>query len=210
MHLSSQFFLNLAPLVQPMTGIIGALIAFMLFRLSRQQYRDGTNRTYKDLHEGFYNDVVLAKVRKYLACGQSYAPVQEILQKRQQIFFGDLPENSLTPEEYDVLEEIDRFLNFLVRISAVAPQFKNIHASWREHLLDYWVRRMQEDDREHFRWYANQFFPWVIKDYDGHTPVKGGIASRAASKNQPPISQNTVAKEEPPEPEITVGHNLPS
>jgi len=228
MPLSLQILLAVVASVQALVAIASASIALMLYRLYRQQRHDGINRTYKDLHEGFFNDANLAKVRKYLACGQSYAPVQSVLKKRQQIllrdslrdlledgmtpkerdslhnllhrfpkdiltfekrdllcgfakdgmtpeqkillrdFLRNLTEDSLTPEEYDILEEIDRFLNFLVRVSAVGPQFEHVHASWREHLLDYWVRRMQKVDRKDFRWYADQFFPWVIKDHNEH------------------------------------------
>jgi hypothetical protein len=67
---------DLIPLLTSITGtvtsIAGAVIAWMLYRLNKNQQKDSWLKVYKEVHEAFWNDPMMAEVRSWVACEQAY------------------------------------------------------------------------------------------------------------------------------------------
>lgn len=150
---------SLSQILQWLPGVMGALIAWLGYKLSRQQSRESWLRTYKDLHEAFWSDPDFREIRAWLACDAAYSRLCPILSKRRQIDEGVQPALSLTEDEYAQLERLDRFLNFLMRVVVVNPEFKRQKSLWTKLYFDYWLAQFGRATRSELTWYLQRFYP---------------------------------------------------
>jgi hypothetical protein len=143
-------------LVVGFAGIANVVIAYFVLRLRSQQARESWLRTYKDLHESFWSEPDFREVRTWLACNQSYAHVQYVFERRRLL---DDTIDSVSEEEYPVLEKLDRFLNFLRRVTVIDPEFKERRCGlWKDLYFEYWLRQFDDPLRSDMRWYLIRFY----------------------------------------------------
>jgi hypothetical protein len=145
---------------QVFISIIGVVIAWLLYRMNVQQQRDAWLRTFKEMHEAFWNDLDMAEVRAWLACQTVYLEIEPILAKRKAI--DEAPEDAthLTKDEYVVLEKLDKFFNLMHRTVAVINRVKVGHYMdlWQRFYVQYWLSLVDVPDRQLVHWYVNRFY----------------------------------------------------
>jgi hypothetical protein len=146
------------------TSVAGAVIALMLYRLNKNQQKDSWLKVYKEVHEAFWNDPMMAEVRSWVACEQAYLEIKPILQKRQNIDEGKLSSDNLNKSEYTVIDKLDRFLNLVLRINVVNSQsnFDDGQSAWRALFVDYWLIESMKENRSELNWYVQRFFPELL------------------------------------------------
>jgi hypothetical protein len=138
-------------------GLIGVLIAALLYQLNKQNRIDSWYRTLRDFHSFFWNDASCARVRSWLACDAAYDQVRATLAKRN----ADTP---LTVDEYAALEEIDRFAALLMAYKGLAPDFPRHQETYYRLFEDYWLGCLTEERRPELRKYIKRFFPELCEN----------------------------------------------
>src|SRR5215510_12698658 len=86
------------------TGIVGVIIAIQLYQFNRHQQEEVWIKVYKEIHDGFWNDPVMAKVRYWINYDRAYLEIKPILQKRKDIDDGKLSQEELLESEYKCLD----------------------------------------------------------------------------------------------------------
>lgn len=138
---------------------IGVVIAGLVHRHSIQQARESWLRTYKELHEAFWSDPDFREIRSWLACDSAYSIIQPIMKKRQLIAEKPSASASISVEEYQVLEKLDRFLHFLLRIAVLNPEFENRRDLWDKLYFGYWLKKFNhQQQRPELKWYYEEFY----------------------------------------------------
>ncbi len=163
----------ISTLLATLTGMASIVIAALAYKFSRQQARESWLRTYKELHETFWSDPDFRKIRAWLACNRSYSTIQPVLVKRQLIDKGLKPVESLSEEEYKVLEKLDRFLNFLLRVIVINPEFKRRKDLWDKLYFQYWLERFYDSSRPELRWYFGKFYEGIYNTLGVLPPERG-------------------------------------
>jgi len=153
----------ISQLLQGLTGIAGIVIAALVYKFSRQQDRESWLRTYKELHETFWSDPDFRTIRAWLASNDAYSTIQPILEKRRLIDDGPKIAEILNEEEYKVLEKFDRFLNFLLRVIVINPEFKRRRDLWDKLYFQYWLDRFYDPNRPELKWYFDNFYQRIYK-----------------------------------------------
>jgi hypothetical protein len=138
-------------------GLVLVFIAALGIKLSRQQARDSWLRTYKELHETFWSEPDFQEVRAWLANEVTYATVKPVLKKRQAMA-NNQEACSLPLEEYEVLEKLDKFLNFLLAVIIINPEFKKRVDLWQNLYFDYWLKKFGDSNRPELGWYLKEFY----------------------------------------------------
>jgi hypothetical protein len=155
-------------LLTSITGAItsgaGAVIAWMLYRLSENQQKDAWLKVYKEVHEAFWDDFVMAEVRSWIACEQSYLELKQVLQKRKDIDEGKLSADNLDGTEYVLIDKLDKFLNLVLRINVVNSQLSSDYGqrAWKTLFIEYWLIESMKENRSELNWYVQRFFPEVL------------------------------------------------
>jgi hypothetical protein len=172
-------------LLSSLIGLAGGLIAAVLvYKFSRQQARESWLRTYKELHEFFWSDSDFQEIRAWLACNRSYAKIQPILEKRQLIAKEHGLSDSLSEEEYKMLERLDRFLNFLLRVIVINPDFKRRKDLWDKLYFQYWLDQFYHPNRPELRWYFEEFYEEIYKT-EGVLPIESKEIKKLPPKDEP-------------------------
>lgn len=146
------------------TSTAGAVIAWMLYRLNKNQQKESWLKVYKEVHEAFWNDLMMAEVRSWIACEQAYLEIKPILQKRRNIDEGKLLSDNLSKSEYVLIDKLDRFLNLVLRINVVNSQlnFDYGQGAWKTLFIEYWLIESMKENRSELDWYVQRFFPEVL------------------------------------------------
>lgn len=181
----SQFISILLP---SLLGLAGVLIAAgLVYKFSRQQARESWLRTYKELHEFFWSDPDFREIRAWLACTDAYAKIQPVLEKRQLIDKENRPSDSISEEEYKKLEKLDRFLNFLLRVIVLNPEFKRRRDLWDKLYFQYWLDQFYHPSRPELRWYFGEFYEDIYKTL-GILPLESKETIRRTPRLSPNIT----------------------
>jgi hypothetical protein len=80
------------------TSITGTIIAILLYWLSRHQQQETWIKVY-EIHDGFWNDPVMTRVRHWINYEQAYLELKPILQKRREIDEGKSTGGELSESE---------------------------------------------------------------------------------------------------------------
>ncbi|MCC9603413.1 hypothetical protein LOC67_22930 [Stieleria sp. JC731] len=143
------------------------LIAYLVFRFMRQQQSESWLREFAKIHSEFWNDPVMQEVRLWIACPEAFkAGPKSALENRKAIH--ENPEAvSVTPDDYEFIEKLDRFLNLVIRILAVNHEVgdKHAHGLWNDLYLDYWAKGFVAADPL-LKWYATSFYPNHIELFE--------------------------------------------
>jgi hypothetical protein len=147
------------------TGIAGTIIAVQLYALNRHQHKDAWIKTYTDLHQSFWNDPVMAKVRYWINYDRAYLEIKPILQKRRNINDGKLAQEELQESEYKCLDDLDKFYNLVLEVKALNAHLKVKFDQefWTRLYFNYWAsKRIQDEKRAELRWYVERFYPELL------------------------------------------------
>jgi hypothetical protein len=157
---------QIQPLVQVVIAAAGTAIAILAFRVNRQGHRESWLRNYRELHELFWTDQSLKDVRHWLASDRAYRFARAALLKRRRLEelkgLGQAisDDDYLTDEEYEVIEKLDRFLNFVQRVQiVVVPEFRKKADFWSTLFFAWWLVRCRSADREEIHWYIRTCYP---------------------------------------------------
>ncbi len=154
---------DFASVVNGSVAAAGVLVAYMVYRLSRQNQTESWLRTYEDLHEIFWTDPAIREVRSWLASSPAYEKVKPAFVQRRRILEGEDSADQQSSKDYEALEKMDRFLNFLMRVVAVNPAFEKQRDLWQNLYFGYWLEQFARDDRREICWYVQQFYPYLYK-----------------------------------------------
>lgn len=169
-------------------GVIGSIIAYFVYKLGRHQQKETWVRTYREIHETFWNDPIMAKVRYWINYDRAYLEIKPILQKRKIIDEGSLAQEELLESEYKCLDDLDKFYNLALEVAALNShtKIKFEQDFWKHLYFDYWVSdRIRDEKRKELQWYVERFYPELLdstfpagkveKRKTYYTPVKGTV-----------------------------------
>ncbi len=133
--------------IKIITIVSASVISLYLYTLNKRQVlvaekheRDDWLRTYNELHFTFWNNNEYAKVRQWLACDNSYKDIEDLIKRRVK------SRALIQSEEYAVLELIDRFYGYLIRVKIINPEFRTIEI-WDKLYFQYWFDEVINADR---------------------------------------------------------------
>jgi hypothetical protein len=147
------------------TGIAGTIITVQIYMLSRHEQRNAWIKTYTELHEAFWNDPVMTKVRYWINYDRAYLEIKPILQKRRDIAVGKIEQEELQESEYKCLDDLDKFYNLVLEVKALNAHLKvKFDQEYWTHLyFNYWSsKRIQDEKRAELRWYVERFYPELL------------------------------------------------
>lgn len=131
--------------------------------LNRRLREDTWARTLRDFHQFFWTDPDCKEVRSWIACDNAYNGVDKILDKTKK-------EESLTKEEYNTIEKIDKFLALLLSYKQIERKH-SMHGDISNRLFDsYWIKEIRGEKRKEFLWYLGEFYPELI-DYSDNQSI---------------------------------------
>ena len=143
------------------------------------RYRESRAADLREMHETFWSDDEMKPVRHWLSCDREYSTECEpALRKREKLrelsLVDDPPAKAdyLEKNDYQVIERLDRFLNFFQRLHGVSqpPGFislcltdqqnsKSTIKFWNQLYFGWWLGRCRAEDRKLIEWYTNEFYP---------------------------------------------------
>lgn len=138
--------------LQALTGLASIVILIYVYKLNRRQNKDLWLKTFNNLQQKFWKDKIFRQVRSWLACTEDYRNVEKVLVKR--ISESD----TLTTEEYAMLEKLDCFFGFLLKVKLINPEFKYQKDLWDELYFQYWVDKILMAERYHIWIYYMKYF----------------------------------------------------
>jgi hypothetical protein len=104
----------------------------------KRTMEDNWVTTFRALYGEFWNNEQMAQIRKYLSSDEEYQKLDKILTKRL-----EKRENSLSSEENDVLERLDRFCATMVRVLYFGNRKMSAHqAKLYDAVFTYWKDSM--------------------------------------------------------------------
>jgi hypothetical protein len=178
--------------IEAVTAIVGTIIAAYVYGLSRQQRTEAWIKTYQELHETFWTDLKIARVRSWLAPGAAYEEIRNVIQLRRAIDDEAEQPARLRPTDYEALEALDRFLNFLVRVFAVTPQVMHPTPIAEALYFQYWLDQFRAKGREELFWYVSRFYPVLS------ARLEAPAVSETKAQSAVPVNGEKAGKREPP------------
>lgn len=148
------------------------LIAAAGFMIAWRRHVATQYSTLRELHELFWTDKEMKEVRAWLSCAQAFNEVRPVFEKRRQIDEGNVTDLELTPEEYQEIEKLDRFLNYLQRLQAVSPKLFSPKKFWESLNFSYWLHQFRRSDRTAISWYAQTCYPDLMKLHTKFQPPR--------------------------------------
>jgi hypothetical protein len=137
-----------------LVAAIGVAVGIATVVLTRMQRNDAWFVTYEKLHDEFWKDPVMAKVRAQVANDHAYAPLKDVLERRKQRRSGSNAKD-VTPQDYTMLEDLDKFLSQLLRMSFI-PRTRPHKKIWEALVRAYWLDVLSK--RSELRWYVQEFY----------------------------------------------------
>lgn len=132
-------------------SIVGAIIAFLLYRLNKNIRYDNLLSSLGNFHEFFWTEPEYKQVRAWIACDEAYESIRPILEKRQN-------NNYISMEEYAHLEALDKFFAFLVLYKNIEPEEIKYKKVARRVFDEYWLGCITSDKRPELRAYVCRFY----------------------------------------------------
>lgn len=126
-----------SPLLQILVLLAGLKYTARSFQIGSQKHQAEWYANFRSLHRDFWKDEQMAKARKWIANPTAYrSELLPVLQKRA------VSPGEVTPQEYDVLETVDRFCAMLETTVAHNAEVLSADHQW---MIDtafgsYWVK----------------------------------------------------------------------
>ena len=159
--MNSEFLNNL---LQSFIGLAGILVAFAVYRHSKQLEQNNWQKLFIDINESFWNDEEIKQARYWLAYPKAYREISQILTHRQNIDTNPKVTKELTKTEYIKLDILDKYLSLLTRIVGVNPDLPKHRELWKAVFFKYWLDKCFETDRPELIWYIENYFE-VLYDF---------------------------------------------
>ena len=124
--------------------------------IERLQAENRWIETFRALYADFWKDDQIAIVRRWITNEQEYSKLAAVLSARIQSDF-----NTLSPDENDMLEKIDRFCSVLVRIEYFGKTDMPKDRQRKLYELTYrffWKGKVRQ--RQELLSYMNKFWDW--------------------------------------------------
>ena len=148
-------------ILKSITGVFGIIIAYLIYQLDRHRQKETWVKTYREIHEAFWNDPVMAKVRYWINYDRAYLEIKPILQKREEVDEGKVSLEELLESEYKYLDDLDKFYNLALEVAALNSHLKiKFEQDYWKHLsFDFWVSdRISDEKRTELKWYVHRFY----------------------------------------------------
>jgi hypothetical protein len=174
--------------VRIITGLLGIIIAYLIYQLNKRQQGETWVNAYRQIHETFWNDPIMARVRCWINYDRAYLEIKPILQKRKEIDDGKMSLDELSESEYKPLDDLDKFYNLALEVAAMNSHLKVRFEQefWKQLYFDYWVsERINDKKRSELKWYVHRFYPELL---DTKLPV-----GRVEKKRTYPIDDARLA-----------------
>lgn len=129
-------------------------------KISKDQYKTDWLNSFKEQHKNFWNDEDYKKIRACLANDFSYNELKVIITKRL-----SSKKCNLSIEEYDLLDKLDKFYNFLLSVSLgltspiIEEQFDLVK---NELFFKYWGIEVVTKNRIEVLVYIDKFYKNVL------------------------------------------------
>jgi hypothetical protein len=151
------------------------------------QWVDG----FRVIYAEFWKDETISYIRRSIASDQEYKRLQEALGKRLAASNNDLGQ-----EDNLILEDIDKFLAFMARVSSFNKSTKM--DKWQKQLWQalyesYWLRKMysRREMRIYIRTYWRNLYDWTYrKEFDDSNVL---IESKSKPREKELSSQQRVS-----------------
>ncbi|MBI5544787.1 MAG: hypothetical protein HY901_12925 [Deltaproteobacteria bacterium] len=128
---------TLSPVVALLGACLGAGIAVFF---SGHQKKKSWLDTFNAVHSSFWSDPDFQRIRKCIAYDSAYVELANALDKRSK----DAP---LSVQEMDLIDNLDKFLNLLSRVTRLGQEYKGFADLWRKLYFDWWFEHCFEPNR---------------------------------------------------------------
>lgn len=151
---------ELAGLITTATAVLVAWTGFLAYRIQRRNDAESWMTSFSELYSRFWWNDEMGRVRSWIACTPAYNKVRSVIRRRAQ-------EQEVEPEDYIVLESVDRFCSILVQIVELNPgKHRKEQLRYYDQLYDrYWLQKLAK--RQELRDYIGIFWPglssWIEK-----------------------------------------------
>lgn len=138
-------------IVELLTLVSGAVIAFFLYRLDAASRKDNWVKTLRDFHQFFWTDDDLKDVRQWIANDMDYEDIRDVLRLRNE-------KKSVSSDKYNTLEKIDKFAALLLAYKRVMPRDLGHDDLLKRLFDDYWLGSITKEKRPELREYICTFY----------------------------------------------------
>ncbi|MBY6002844.1 hypothetical protein KUV62_02935 [Salipiger bermudensis] len=138
--------------------IVAGVVAWATFRLNKAKRLDALNAQLAELHDHFWREPDMARVREIIMVDLEYGSVQAAFENRLE------GRQFVSSDDYQVLEKVDRYVNFVLRVDAVTKRYQkngvrpNDGKFVEEVLFEYWLRQIVVRKRYALFAYVITFF----------------------------------------------------
>ena len=111
------------------TGLLAAWVVWLGHRLTNRQRADAWLDHLNTLHRLFWEDADFVEVREFIALDSQYELLSISLETRF------LQPKQMSRDDYQKIELLDKFFNFLIRVRLVDSQLDAKRDLWEELIL---------------------------------------------------------------------------
>lgn len=180
--LSPDFWQAVSAVASAIASIATVVLLFVAYRFTRQQQQESWLRTFQEMHKAFWDEPKMQRIRTWIACDSAYQKqllpilVKRLLIKEPEINLTaaeyqlvGLTANDLelTADDYQLIDDLDTFLNLVIRVDALVRELKllrDIEETWKQLSLDWWLREFVQK-RPGLIWYSATFYKYNLKDW---------------------------------------------
>jgi hypothetical protein len=153
-----------AALIQALPSTLIGLLGFVL---TRQNLENSWRQTLDSISREFWKSPDIQRIRCAVAYRKAYSDLKYCLIKRRKINAGiresSEEEVDLEQEEYEILDNLDKFLTLLESAALSSPILREKTTVWNALYFDYWLQKCME--KEELKWYIDNYFPRLSKFY---------------------------------------------
>jgi hypothetical protein len=160
---STLSFLNMiGPFLSGISLLIAAVIGVVSYIfIHRRAVQTAWIETFRTLYGEFWKDDEITQVRRWITNDEEYKDIKSMLDKRME--GGD--NNSMSIEENDKIEKIDRFCSIMMRVKYFGQMEMTDHQRnlYNDTYKNFWVIKISQ--RSELRKYIDKFWkglsPWL-------------------------------------------------
>lgn len=184
-------FGDFAPIIAVSTLLAGLIAAFF----QRAKRWDELNSEYEGLHTQFWSDKDFIFVRSLLANRNQYELIKSVFYRRM------ADPDSIKVEEYENIDKIDKFMNFILRVDAIGSRFSHgnvvsrIEPFMESIFLTYWLRQIVENKRIELYIYVVCFY-YIIGVKPGQVSTRARESSLKFLRTNLKIDRDLFNREE--------------